>query len=422
MPYNQLAFFVNVRKSMKFAILCGLFSFFILSCNSQPAESYLPETETKSRIKDDPEILPGIYAMDLIVATLSGKRVALIANHTSMIGDTHLVDTLLGSGIKVVKVFASEHGFRGDAPDGETIDNTIDPKTGIPILSLYGKTKKPTPEMLEDVDVILFDIQDVGTRFYTFISTMHYAMEAAAENNLEMVVLDRPNPNGFYVDGPVLDPKFKSFVGMHPIPVVHGMTLGECAKMINGEGWLKDGVQCDLKIVECQNYTHQSLYQLPIAPSPNLPDMESIYWYPSLCFLEGTSVSVGRGTPTPFTIIGEPGNTGGNFKFTPVSIKNASVNPLHKGEECIGYNLSGKLDFANLPDSLQLSWLIRMYNETGNKSKFFRKDGYFDLLAGTDALRIALVAGKSEKEIREEWQKDLNAFKEKRAIYLIYTE
>lgn len=422
MPYNQLSFLVNVRKSMKFAILCGLFSLFILSCNSQPAQSHFAEAETNSQLHVEPEILPGIYAMDSIAATLSGKRVALIANHTSMIGDTHLVDTLLGSGIKVVKVFASEHGFRGDAPDGETIDNTIDPKTGISILSLYGKNKKPTPEMLKDVDVILFDIQDVGTRFYTFISTMHYAMEAAAENNLEMVVLDRPNPNGFFVDGPVLDLKFKSFIGMHPIPVVHGMTLGECAKMINGEGWLKGGVQCDLKIFECENYTHQSLYQLPIAPSPNLPDMESIYWYPSLCFLEGTSVSVGRGTPTPFTIIGEPGNTGGNFKFTPVSIKNASVNPLHKGVECVGYNLSGTLDFANLPDSLQLSWLIRMYNETGNKSEFFRKDGYFDLLAGTDALRKALVAGKTEKVIRGEWQKDLEAFKIKRAKYLIYAD
>jgi len=430
MPYNQLSFFVNVRKSMKFAILCGLFSLFITSCSSQPAPSHLPEGEKITQSQVTPEILPGIYAMDSIVATLStskeyartGKRVALIANHTSLIGDTHLVDTLIGSGIKVVKVFASEHGFRGDAPDGEHIDNTVDPKTGLPIISLYGKDKKPTPAMLKDVDVILFDIQDVGTRFYTFISTMHYAMEAAAENNLEMVVLDRPNPNGFYIDGPVLEPKFKSFVGMHPIPVVYGMTLGECAKMINGEGWLKNGVQCDLKVFACENYTHQSLYELPVKPSPNLPDMESIYWYPSLCFLEGTSVSVGRGTPTPFTIIGEPGNTGGDFKFTPVSIKNASVNPLHKGVECVGYNLSGKLDFTNLPDSLQLSWLIRMYNETDNKSGFFRKDGYFDLLAGTDALRKALIAGKTEQEIRNEWQKDLDAFRQKREKYLIYAE
>ncbi|WP_204336762.1 exo-beta-N-acetylmuramidase NamZ family protein [Cryomorpha ignava] len=407
---------------MKFISLCCLFLPLIASCSSQSAQNHFPETKSQAETITEKQILPGIYAMDSIVAALLGKRVALIANHTSLVDGTHAVDTLLGSGINVVKVFASEHGFRGDAPDGAHIGNTKDPKTGLPIVSLYGKNKKPTPEMLKDVDVIVFDIQDVGCRFYTFLSTMHYAMEAAAENGLEMVVLDRPNPNGFYVDGPVLDPKFKSFVGMHPIPVVYGMTLGECAKMINGEGWLKDGVTADLKVFECENYTHSSLYELPVKPSPNLPNMDAIYWYPSLCFLEGTDVSVGRGTPTPFTIIGEPGNKGGDFEFTPVSIENASTDPKHKGEVCVGYDLSGKLDFKNLPDTVQISWLVRMYNETDSKADFFRKDGYFDLLAGTDALRKALVAGKTANEIRAEWQKDLLDFKKIRVKYLIYAD
>jgi len=418
----KLAFLRSARKSMKFVSLCCLFFPLIASCSPQSAQTKISEVEIlvdKPVVKD---ILPGIYAMDSIVASLSGKRVALIANHTSLVDGTHLVDTLLGSGIEVVKVFASEHGFRGDAPDGEHIDNTKDVKTGLPILSLYGKNKKPSPQMLSDVDVIVFDIQDVGCRFYTFLSTMHYAMEAAAENNVEMVVLDRPNPNGFYIDGPVLNPKFKSFVGMHPIPVVYGMTLGECAKMINGEGWLKSGVQCDLRVFPCENYTHKSLYELPVKPSPNLPDMDAIYWYPSLCFLEGTDVSVGRGTPTPFTIIGEPGNTGGDFVFTPVSIENASVNPKHKGEVCVGYDLSRELNFENLPDTLQISWLLRMYNETDSKADFFRKDGYFDLLAGTDALRKALTAGKNAEEIRAGWQDELDFFKKTRSKYLIYTD
>lgn len=422
MAYSQLAFFLNVRKSIKIACLCGLFLPFITSCGAQPAQTSLKEKPTEVVEMTEPEILPGIYAMEAIVTHLSGKKVALIANHTSMIGNTHLVDTLINSGVEVVKVFASEHGFRGDVPDGAHIDNTKDAETGLPILSLYGSNKKPTPEMLSDVDVIVYDIQDVGARFYTFLSTMHYAMEAAAENNIEMVVIDRPNPNGFYVDGPVLEPDFKSFIGMHPIPVVYGMTIGECAQMINGEGWLKNEEQCDLKVFECQNYTHSSLYQLPVKPSPNLPDMESIYWYPSICFLEGTDVSVGRGTPNPFTVIGEPGNKGGDFKFTPVSIENASVNPKHKGEVCIGYNLSGKLDFNALPDTLMMEWLVKMYKETDSKTDFFRKDGYFDLLAGTDKLRKELVAGKSAVEIRAGWQNDLSNFKKIRAKYLIYQD
>lgn len=422
MAYIKFAFLLSARKSRKFISLCCLLFPIIASCNAQPAQNRYQEAEMQTELTAEKPILPGIYAMDAIVSHLSGKRVALIANHTSLVNGTHIVDTLLNSGIKVVKVFASEHGFRGDAPDGEHIDSTTDPKTGLPIVSLYGKDKKPTPEMLKNVDVILFDIQDVGCRFYTFLSTMHYAMEAAAENDLEMVVLDRPNPNGFYVDGPVLDPKFKSFVGMHTIPVVYGMTLGECAKMINGEGWLKDGVVCKLKVFENENYTRNSKYQLPVIPSPNLPSMDAIYWYPSLCFFEGTDVSVGRGTPTPFTIIGEPGNKGGDFEFTPISIKNASVNPPHKGKVCVGYNLSGNLDFDSLPDSLDLSWLVRMYAETDSKADFFRKDGYFDLLAGTDSLRKDLEAGKTAEEIRAGWQKDLENFKKIRAKYLIYAD
>lgn len=344
----------------------------------------------------------------------------IVANNTSRINGTHLLDTLLSRGTTVVKVFAPEHGFRGDAPDGAKIDNEIDSRTGVPLISLYGKNKKPTPEMVKDIDVLIFDIQDVGARFYTYLSTLHYLMEAAAENGKPVIVLDRPNPNGFYIDGPVLKPKFQSFVGLDPVPVVYGMTIGEYALMLNGEGWLKDKVKCDLTVIKCSGYTHDSRYNLPVIPSPNLPDMTAIYLYPSLCFFEGTDVSVGRGTDRPFTRIGEPGNTQGNFKFTPRSIPNASMNPKHEGQECTGYDLSQKSLLELSPDSLQIHWLLKMYAETDDRSTFFRKDGYFDLLAGTDSLRKAIVAGLTAKEIRASWQPDLEAFKLIREKYLLY--
>ncbi|MCA1761916.1 MAG: DUF1343 domain-containing protein [Flavobacteriales bacterium] len=345
---------------------------------------------------------------------------AVVSNHTGVIGETHLVDTLISRGVDVIRVFAPEHGFRGDVPDGETVKDERDKATGIKVVSLYGKNKKPSPEALEGVDRIVFDIQDVGARFYTYLSTLHYAMEAAAEERIPLVVLDRPNPNGHYIDGPVMRESEMSFVGMHPVPVVYGMTIGEYAQMINGEGWLANSVKCDLQVFEIDNYTHSSTYTLPIAPSPNLPDMKSIYLYPSLCFFEGTNVSVGRGTNFPFSVIGEPGNTSGTFSFVPESKPGASVSPKHKGVKCTGYDLRDSVNLSDPPAKLQLNWLLRMYTESENKASFFNKNGYFDRLAGNSELRKAVIAGKSQSEIRESWKEEIAAFKTIRMKYLIY--
>ncbi len=409
------------RKSMKIGCLCVFASFLAIACSSQGSST---SQERTAQVVTDAlvEVRPAIYQIqEQLLPRLEGKRVGVVANHTSLVAGVHLVDTLIASGVAVKKVLAPEHGFRGDVPDGAEIDHTIDARTGLPIVSIYGKTKKPTPEMLKDIDVIVFDIQDVGARFYTFISTLHYVMEAAAESDKEVVILDRPNPNIHYVDGPVLEPDFKSFVGMHEIPVVYGMSIGEVGAMINGEGWLKGGIHCRLSVIECLDYTRNSRYQLPVSPSPNLPSMKSIYWYPSICFFEGTDVSVGRGTPEPFTRIGEPTNKNGDFTFTPVSIKNASANPKHENMVCKGYDLSDLIKPENLPDTLSLFWLPKMYAEYGG-SEFFRKDGYFDLLAGTDKLRKAIIAKTPINEIRESWQPDIEKFMAVRAKYLLYAE
>lgn len=416
--FEILSLISSGSKCMKFAILCPLILLSVLASCADNAPIAESEAETEAEIVQP--ILPGIYQVDSLSKTLAGKNVAVVSNNTGMIGDTHLVDTLMALGVNVKCVMSPEHGFRGDVPDGDNIKNDKDPKTGLPIFSIYGKTKKPTPEMLVGIDVILFDLQDVGTRFYTYISTLHYVMEAAAELGLKVIVLDRPNPNGFYVDGPVLEKPFESFVGLHPVPVVYGMTIGEYAQMINGEKWLDKGQTCSLEIVKCSGYTHESLYQLPIKPSPNLPDMESIYLYPSLCFFEGTTVSVGRGTDTPFSIIGEPSNTKGDFYFTPESRPGASTNPPHKGEKCRGYNLRSAVDFENPSTEIQLEWLCEMYNETTDQKTFFNANLYFDKLAGTDSMRKAILAGESCDAIRESWQPGIEAFKKTRAKYLIY--
>ncbi|UKJ06510.1 exo-beta-N-acetylmuramidase NamZ domain-containing protein [Solitalea lacus] len=352
---------------------------------------------------------------------LKNKQVGLVVNQTSTIGTTHLADTLLSAGIKVKAVFAPEHGFRGDADAGEKVDNTIDKKTGLPIISLYGKHYKPYPEDFNGIDVVIFDIQDVGVRFYTYISTLHYVMEACSENDIELLILDRPNPNGFYVDGPILDPKFKSFVGMHPVPIVHGMTIGEYAKMINGEGWLKDGKQCKLKVITMQNWDHNRAYTLPIKPSPNLPNNQSIYLYPSICFFEGTEISLARGTLFPFQAIGAPELTKYSFSFTPKSIPGMSKNPPQENKTCYGidlrnYNLSGIVKTKKL----NLNWLMEMYKAYPDKEKFFLKTLFFDKLAGTDQLRKQLIAGKTESEIRKSWEPALTQYKEMRKKYLLY--
>ncbi|MEX0965835.1 MAG: DUF1343 domain-containing protein [Bacteroidia bacterium] len=350
---------------------------------------------------------------------LTGKKVALVANQTSLVGSTHLLDTLLSLKINVVKVFTPEHGFRGNVSAGEKVSSTVDEKTGVPLVSLYGDNKKPSVAQMQDADVLVFDIQDVGARFYTYISTLHYVMEACAENQKLLVVLDRPNPNGSYIDGPVLVPAFKSFVGMHPVPVVHGMTMGEYAQMINGEGWLANGKKCNLQVIPLLNYTHSTEYDLPAPPSPNLKSKEAICLYPSLCFFEGTNVSVGRGTDTPFEIIGRPGFKAGNFTFTPKSIPGVADNPPYEGKQCTGFSLTNFCREYIMPSrEIYLYWLTGFYNDSEDKSKFF--NGFFDKLAGTDELRKQIERGESPEDIRKSWQPGLRQYDEMRQKYLLY--
>lgn len=364
-------------------------------------------------------ITVGAERTDEYLKLLKDKKVAITANQSSLVGKTHLVDSLQSLGINITKVFALEHGFRGNVQAGEHIKNGKDSKTGITIVSLYGNSKKPKPETLKDVDIIIFDIQDVGARFYTYISSLHYIMEAAAENGKEVIVLDRPNPNGFYVDGPVLEEKNSSFVGMHPVPIVHGMTIGEYAQMINGEGWLKNKAKCKLTVIACVNYKHSDLYHLPVPPSPNLRTDNAILLYPSLCLFEGTTVSVARGTDFPFEAIGMPGFTNGNFKFTPKSVE-AAKNPPHKDVECIGYDLRDLGREIQLAGEINLRWLIDFYKNCPDKKTFFESDGMFKLLAGTEKLRKQLEEGKTEEEIRESWKPGLEKFAEMRKKYLLY--
>ncbi len=362
--------------------------------------------------------------MDSYLPLLEGKKVAVCANPTSVVGRTHLVDTLVSRKVNVVTIFCPEHGFRGEAEAGATINSSVDAKTGIPIVSLYGRNKKPTPEQMKGLDVVVFDIQDVGCRFYTYISTLSYVMEAAAENGVSVIVLDRPNPNGYFVDGPVLDPKFKSFVGMHPVPVVHGMTIGEYARMVNGEGWLANGVVCDLTVVPMSGYTHNTRYSLPVAPSPNLQTDEAIYLYPSLCLFEGTAISVGRGTPTPLQIYGHPSLKACDFHFTPKPIKGVSENPPQKGLDCRGYDLSEyakrMLDSTN---SFSIEYVQTAFeNFPQNQTDFFTNSAFFDKLAGTDQLRKQILSHRTEAEIRASWQPQLDAFKQMRKKYLLYPD
>lgn len=359
------------------------------------------------------KIVLGAEQLDLLVSKLQNKRVALLVNHTSRVGNTHLADTLMSLGINLVKIFSPEHGFRGQAADGEVVNDAVDKKTELPIVSLYGSAKKPTPAHLENVDVVIFDIQDVGVRFYTYISSLYYMMEACGENGKTVMILDRPNPNSF-VDGPMLESEFKSFVGVIPIPIAHGMTVGELAKMMLGEKWLNEGIQCELEIIPMKNYSHNMSYTLPIKPSPNLPTQNAITWYPSLCLFEGTVVSVGRGTETPFEIIGNPEMNDYPFSFTPVSIKGLSNHPPHENKKCYG------LDLRNIQaePNISLKYLIEFYNQYPDKDQFFTP--YFNTLAGTDKLKDQIIAGMTESAIKLTWQKGLNTFKEKRKKYLIY--
>ena len=347
---------------------------------------------------------------------LADQRVGVVANQTSVVGDTHLVDTLVAAGIDIRKIFTPEHGFRGANDAGAKVNDGKDEKTGISIVSLYGKTKKPTPEMLRDIDVMLFDLQDVGVRFYTYISTLTYVMEACAENDIPLIVLDRPNPNGFYIDGPVLKQENSSFVGLHAVPVVYGMTIGEYAQMVNGEGWMKDKVHCELTVVIIAGYDRNAIYELPVKPSPNLPCWEAIYLYPSLCFFEGTIVSVGRGTDMPFQVFGHP-DMRGEFSFTPQS-KDGASKPLLEGQRCRGMNLTDFAHgYAEETPILHLEWLIEAYQQLKDKTFF---NNYFRLLSGDGQLQRDIQNGRSVDEIRASWKKDIEDFKKIREKYLIY--
>lgn len=362
--------------------------------------------------------VPGAERAELYIQKIKAGNVAVVANQTSMAGEIHLIDFLVEKGIKVKTIFAPEHGFRELADAGKTINDGKDIKTGLPIISLYGSHKKPEPGELAGIDFVLFDIQDVGARFYTYISTLHYVLEACAENNIKCIILDRPNPNGFYFDGNILDTAYKSFVGMHPVPVVHGMTVGEYALMINGEGWLKGSIKCDVEVIACKNYSHSTYYNLPVIPSPNLPNQNSVYLYPSICFFEGTRLSLGRGTNIPFQVYGSPLLPNKGFSFTPASVPGAANPPL-LGQKCYGKDLSNALSEGLVPSpALNLTWIIEAYKDYPEKDKFF--SDYFDVLAGGPELRQQIISGMTAGQITASWQPGLKRFAEIRENYLLY--
>lgn len=397
-----------------------LFLFILSFLSGNCANAQTINDKVDSKTVTDSSIKVGAACTELYFPLLKNKSIAIVANHTSTIGKTNLVDSLVNAGFNVKKIFCPEHGFRGLQDAGASIKNSIDSITGIPLVSLYGKHYKPKTTDLKGIDIVIYDIQDVGVRFYTYISTMTYVMEACAENNVEFLILDRPNPNGYYIDGPVLKKEFSSFVGMHQVPVVYGMTSAEYATMVNGEGWLKNGVKCKLKYVTVDDYNHSYYYSLPIKPSPNLPNMNSVYLYPSLGFFEGTVISVGRGTDYPFQCFGHPKLTDGTFLFTPKSTSGA-LNPPYMGTECKGFLLNNfaEVYIKNL-NQLYLYWIIEAYKQLKDKTTFF--NSYFDTLAGGTELRLQIIAGKDEETIRKTWADDIAKFKTIRKKYLLYPD
>jgi len=410
-------FMIGIKRFVQFSIITVLL---LATATAQKSiyKPYKADATIKKR-----EIITGADQTNLYIDYLKGKNIGMVINQTSVIGKNHTLslDSLLKLGIAVKKVYGPEHGFRGDASNGATVNNSIDSKSGIPVVSLYGnKHYKPTPDDLKGIDLMIFDIQDVGARFYTYLSTLHYVMEACAENNIELMILDRPNPNGFYVDGPVLDTINRSFIGLNPIPIVHGLTIAEYAQMINGEGWLKNHVQCKLKIIKVANYTHNSTYKLPISPSPNLNTDKSILLYPAVCLFEGTTLSLGRGTMLPFLQIGHPALKGKyTYSFKPESIPGMSEDPPQKDKVCYGIDLEN-YNTNNIANSgqLNLTWLIELYKAFPDKEHFF--NAYFTKLAGTTELRKQIEAGKSEQEIRASWEPALSNYKNMRIKYLLY--
>ncbi len=421
--------FLHVANTKILYTLCLALTWGTMQAQTQPAAANMPQ----------PDIMPAAERIDAYLPYLQGKTIAVFANQTSMVKNVHLVDTLLKRNIKIVKIFGPEHGFRGNAGAGETIENSIDKKTGIPVISLYGDHKKPAAAELKDVDIILFDIQDVGVRFYTYISSLQYLMEAALENHKPLLILDRPNPNGFYIDGPVLDSRFQSFVGMQPVPVVYGMTIGEYALMLAGEKWLSPEANTinsynlttkptvdtpfHIQIIKCRFYDHNSRYYLPVAPSPNLKDMASIYLYPSTCFFEGTVISEGRGTDKPFQLFGHPLLPKKLYSFTPLPNEGAKSSKCYY-QKCYGWNLSAPPEEVRikLNKKVQLKYLINAYSLFPGKDSFFLKNNFFNKLAGNDLLMKQIKSGTTETNIRKSWEPALVRFKKIRKKYLLYKD
>jgi len=424
-----------------------VFVFLMTNCSAQKKDAK-PTKSTVMKTTNQGKIIPAAERLDQYLPILKGKNVAVFANHTATVGNSHLVDVLQKNGVKIKVIFGPEHGFRGNADAGEKVESVVDKATGIPVVSLYGKKRKPSKEDLQGVDVMLFDIQDVGVRFYTYISSLEDYIESAIEANLPLVVLDRPNPNGHYVDGPVLEPKYKSFIGMQPVPVVYGMTIGEYAQMILQEGWLsKEAMEAytqnvlaatyppgasyfQLHVIKCANYTHKSKYVLPVNPSPNLPEIQSIYWYPSTCFFEGTVLSEGRGTDKPFQIFGHPSLPKNLYRFTPTSREGAKE-PKLKNQLSYGWNVSGTPEevLKQVNNRIQLKYLLDAYKAFPDKEAFFIKpksgnmdEAFFNKLAGNATLMQQIKAGKTEAEIRKSWQPKLNEFKKIRKKYLLYAD
>lgn len=369
------------------------------------------------RVTDD-DIENGAERTGEYLQLLEGKKTGIVVNQSSLVDGTHLIDTLLSHGVQIIKIFSPEHGLRGNYSAGALISDDIDPETGIGVISLYGKKKKPSPADMDGIEIMVFDIQDVGARFYTYTSTMTYVMEACSEAGIPLIILDRPNPNGFYVDGPILEPDCRSFVGLHPVPVVHGLTTAEYAQMINGEGWLDNNVKCNLTVIPVKGYTRNMIYDLPVNPSPNLPNPQSVYLYPSLCLFEGTIISIGRGTGNPFQVIGHPNYGLGSLVFTPRDIEGASINPKYEGTPCYGFSLAGYAEnYRHNKHHFNISYLLNMYNYFKDDDFF---NDYFDLLAGTKLLKEQIITGMEEEEIRASWEQGILEYKEKRHKYLLY--
>ncbi len=419
--------FLNLKQL--FSFFC-LFACLLVGCNEKAAEHHSkinqqakqesPDKKTVLTSKGSNEIVVGAAKTTEYFADLKGKTLGLVVNQTSKVGEQHLVDLLLENGMNIKTIFAPEHGFRGKADAGELLKDGKDAKTGLPLISLYGKNKKPMPDQLAGLDLVIFDIQDVGARFYTYISTMHYVMEACAENEVACLILDRPNPNGHYVDGPIRESEYQSFVGLDPIPIVHGMTIGELANMINEEGWLKHKTKCKLNVVKMDNYSHDKSYDLPVKPSPNLPNALAINLYPSLCFFEGTNMSIGRGTKKQFQILGHPDFPIGDFKFTPKSMEGAKY-PKHENKECKGFDFSiEELAVLRQKKQINLSYLIDAYQAFPDKAAFFLENNFIDKLAGTASLQKQIISNASIQDIRASWEPGLERFKMLRQKYLLY--